>query len=382
MLTTLVTLLQVDLFFRLDSLRFGDRRINRKALVLSLLIIWLLFVLGREFGGHGPGLLPLLLEVISMQWMGSVFLLSIAFLMSDLVCGFGFFFRKQKGHIRAGALALGVLMVIVAHVQGLRAPVVERYAVFMEGLPADLDGTTVAVMSDFHAGEMGIDADWLSARVDQANRLKPDMVLLAGDLFERGSNPEEMIPVMRKLKATFGIYAVRGNHDRRRSSRRDVTAEILKGAGIPLLENRWVSVKAGLVIAGVEDLTMSRRHGQDGEKSLEAALVGRPDAPTILLSHTPLHLEEAAAMGVNLMVFGHTHGGQIWPFNYLVGLVYPVVSGEAEIDGMTVIVGRGTGTWGPRMRLWLPGEISLIMLRSGQVANKETGRYRLQETES
>jgi predicted MPP superfamily phosphohydrolase len=86
--------------------------------------------------------------------------------------------------------------------------------------------------------------------------------------------------------------------------------------------------------------------------------------PTILLSHTPWLTGRVADSGVEIMLSGHTHNGQIWPFNYLVRREYPHVGGRYDMGGTTLIVGRGTGTWGPRMRLWRPGEITLITLRS------------------
>lgn len=91
-------------------------------------------------------------------------------------------------------------------------------------------------------------------------------------------------------------------------------------------------------------------------------LSGRPPGAAVLLSHTPWQAREAAAAGAGLMLSGHTHGGQIWPFSYLIRLRYPLLAGRYQIDQMTVIVCRGTGTWGPRMRLWHPGEILSIKL--------------------
>ena len=84
---------------------------------------------------------------------------------------------------------------------------------------------------------------------------------------------------------------------------------------------------------------------------------------TILLSHTPWEAEKAAGAGVDLMLSGHTHGGQIWPFSLLVGLRYKLLAGYYDVDGLPVIVCRGTGLWGPRMRLWKPGEILHLTLR-------------------
>ncbi len=95
------------------------------------------------------------------------------------------------------------------------------------------------------------------------------------------------------------------------------------------------------------------------------ALAGRAPGATILLSHAPSQANRVSAAGVDLMLSGHTHGGQIWPFGYLVRREYPLLAGEYAVGGMTVIVCRGTGTWGPRMRLWHPGEILRITLRAG-----------------
>jgi hypothetical protein len=90
-------------------------------------------------------------------------------------------------------------------------------------------------------------------------------------------------------------------------------------------------------------------------------------ATMVLLSHIPNHVHEAAASEVGLMLSGHTHGGQIWPFDYLVGRAYPALAGQSKVGGMALIINRGTGTWGPRMRLWQRSEISRIHLRTGAV---------------
>jgi predicted MPP superfamily phosphohydrolase len=125
-------------------------------------------------------------------------------------------------------------------------------------------------------------------------------------------------------------------------------------------------VRPGLVLAGVDDLTRSRRSGGGRDSAaVERALTGRPAGATIFLSHAPWRAETAARLGAGLMLAAHTHGGQIWPFNYVSATRYPLQAGPYVVDGMPVIVSRGTGTWGPRMRLWRPGEILRITLRAG-----------------
>ena len=360
-LTALVTLLHIYVFWRAYSLPVC-KRFSANAFLALACSWWLVYYLARLFGGHS-GTLPIALEFAAMHWMGSAFLLAVGFLLADVVTGFGFLFRKAVPVVRSLGLACGVCLVLIAHVQGLRPPVVTHVAISVADLPDRLDGTRIAVMADLHAGEMLLGPRWLSERVRQVQALQPDMVVLVGDLFERATEPETVVPVMRRLSAPLGVWAVRGNHDSLRKGRRDVTGEILAGAGIPLLENTWRLAAKGLVVAGIDDLTTARRRREAGETYLDTALKDRPPGVTLLLSHTPWLTERIAAVGVDLMISGHTHAGQIWPFPYLVMTRYPYIAGLYEIDGMPLYVNRGTGTWGPRMRLWAPGEITLITLR-------------------
>jgi uncharacterized protein len=360
-----VTLLHLYVFLRLKSLPLFSRQSNRRVFIGAGVPLWLVFILGRAYGGHEYGFLTAALEVAAMHWMGSLFLIGVGLFIADLVCGFGFLFPKEASiRIRTLGMACGLTLVFIAHVQGLRPPVIETHEVFIKGLAPDLDGTTVAVMADLHAGEMMVGTRWLNARIDQVLGLEPDCIVLVGDLFERGSDPKEMVPVMRRLSAPMGVWAVRGNHDALRSGRRDVTGEILTDAGIRLVSNEWVEMTDGLVLAGIDDLTSSSRRPGEGIVNFDRALANRPAGSTLFLSHTPWMIDRAAAAGVDVMLSGHTHNGQIWPFHYLVRTRYPFVGGRYDIKDMTLIVSRGTGTWGPRMRLWASSEISLITLRT------------------
>ncbi len=172
-----------------------------------------------------------------------------------------------------------------------------------------------------------------------------------------------MIAPFRQLSASYGLWAIPGNHEFYGGSKNN----LFESVGVTSLNNKWVEVRPGLVLAGVEDLTTRSRNGQKNDP-ISIALAGRPPGATILLSHTPWQAEKAAGEGVGLMLSGHTHGGQIWPFGYLVQKRYPLLEGRYEVNGMTVIVCRGTGTWGPRMRLWHPGQILRVTLRGEGVA--------------
>jgi len=360
-LTVLVTLMQLYVFGRAATLPALRGRRPRLALWGSGGLLWLLFVAARTAGHDGAGTPAWVLETLGMTWMAALFLTATAMLAADLATGFGFWWKRAVPLLRGAALLAGAALALTALVQGLRAPAIVRYDVRLKGLPAGLDGTTLAVLSDTHLGTQ-LGPRWFAARVDQTLALKPDAVLLLGDIFEGHGRPEaELLPVIGRLSAPLGVWAVGGNHE---SHGRETSLKLLEDAGIPVLHDRWAEIAPGLVLAGVDDLTSRRRHAGAGGTVAET-LAGRPAGATVLLSHTPWQATEAAAAGAGLMLCGHTHGGQIWPFNYLVALEYPLVGGRYEVAGMTVLVCRGTGTWGPRMRLWRRGEILLVTLRVG-----------------
>ncbi|MGE5236788.1 MAG: metallophosphoesterase [Acidobacteriota bacterium] len=355
------TVMQLYVFWRAATVPLVARRVPRRLLVGGGVLLWAVFAAGHWLGHGGTGRLSAALELISLTWMAALFLLFVALLAIDLFTGFGYFAPRLAPALRGWALLGGTLLSAVALVQGLRPPVVEGYEVRLAGLPAAMDGTVVAGISDLHLGSL-LGAGWLAARVDQVLALHPDAIVLLGDIFEGHGAPESgLLPELSRLRARLGVWAVTGNHESH--GRSNASVRLLESAGIEALHDRWVELGPGLVLAGVDDLTSLQRSGRGGDPISEA-LAGRPQGATILLSHTPWQADEAARLGAGLMLSGHTHGGQIWPFGYLVRMVYPLLGGRYDVDGMPVIVCQGTGTWGPRMRLWRPGEILRITLRS------------------
>lgn len=319
------------------------------------------YVLGRVLDRFGMGGVPLVLEWLGAQWMGVLFLLLTALLVADLVTGFGFAAPRLVVRVRVAALACASALAVLAIAQGHRAPAVNRSEVHLPGLPMVGDGLKVAHLSDLHLGSL-LGTRWLAARIAQTEALRPDLIVITGDLVDGDSaEVERLLPLLRTLHAPLGVFAVTGNHEFYAGLDRSVA--LLASAGFRVLRDAHVEVTPGLVLAGVDDLTARKQFGLDNDP-ISRALQGRPAGATILLSHTPWRGAEAAAGGVSLMLCGHTHDGQIWPFGYLVRLQYPHVGGSSRIDGMTMLVSRGTGTWGPRMRLFRRSEINLITLRT------------------
>ena len=358
------TLMHVYVFWRAASVPFVKRTVPRGMLVGAGVLLWAVVFISRLHGRDGSVAAAKTLEMIGMTWLGVLFLVFVSLLAVDLLTGFGVLLPRRSPSLRGWALVAGGLLSAVAIVQGSRPPIVEDFEVRLPGLSESMDGTVLVAMSDLHVGSV-LDERWLSARVDQVRALHPDLVVLLGDLFEgHGAPLGGVSPILGTLSAPMGVWAVPGNHESHGG--RDNTMLPVEEAGIRVLRNRWVEVRPGLVLAGVEDLTAARRAGNGGD-TVDRAFAGRPRGAGILLSHTPLHADRAAVAGAGLMLSGHTHGGQIWPFGYLTRIVYPLFEGEYDVDGMKVIVSRGTGTWGARMRLWRPAQILRITLRTSRI---------------
>ena len=348
-------------FWRAASVPFVAR-VPRWAYVALAVFLASSYILARILYRFVPPFVVAPLEWVGANWMGVVFLAFFGLLAVDLATGFGFLFKERIPALRAGALVVAAVFSVVAVLQALRPPVVSQHEIRLKGLPPERDGTTLVLLSDLHLGTL-LGKSWLAARIGQVEALKPDLVVLCGDILEGDSVREgDFGPVLARFAAPLGRYAVTGNHEYYAGIEESI--RILQGAGFTVLRDEAVEVRPGLVLAGVDDLTARRQFGKDGAP-VQKALAGRPAGATVLLSHSPWKAEVAARDGVGLMLSGHTHAGQIWPFGYLTRMQYPLLDGRYDVAGMPVIVCRGTGTWGPRMRLFRPSEILRITLRAG-----------------
>jgi predicted MPP superfamily phosphohydrolase len=161
------------------------------------------------------------------------------------------------------------------------------------------------------------------------------------------------------LRSRRGSYFVTGNHEYF-SGFREWIAEV-ESFGLTVLRNNRVAVD-GIDLAGVNDVTGSAY--DDGPDYARALADRDPAKPVVLMAHQPIQVHEAQRHRVDLQLSGHTHGGQIVPFSYLVGLQQPVVAGYARFGETQLYVSRGAGFWGPPVRVGAPPDITLIELRS------------------
>ncbi len=266
------------------------------------------------------------------------------------------FFQKTI-NICSGIFALGYLGAGV--VEGAMEPKVERVRIPLK----NLNGKFKAVqISDLHIGGL-IEESVVRSIVAEVNALSPDFIVLTGDIIDTEiSKISKAMAELGNLKAPLGVYFVTGNHEYFHGV--GVLLEALKKQGVIVLENSCVQIKkdsALLNLAGVYDL-FGRRIGAL-EPDLQKALQNRVEnAPTILLAHQPrFALEVEKSDKVDLILSGHTHGGQIFPFRFLVKLQQPYLKGLYKHNEETQIyVNRGTGFWGPPVRILSRSEITLF----------------------
>lgn len=344
----------------------------RYAVALTLLALTALALAG--FDVWGGWFTPAQLR--PAVWVGQAFLAACLYLFLGLVpvwlvCVGIWLVRWRHDHGRAGrrrlnriasplVVAVSVGLVAYGAVEAAR-PSITRLEVSSPALPQQFDGVRVALVTDLHAGAVR-SSSFTREVVDLVDAERPDLVVVVGDLVDGDAarySPE--IAPLADLEAPLGVHATTGNHEMFRDTANWVTA--FEDVGLTMLQNSAVPLERGgatITLAGVHDLTGEGRWAPDYEAALGGTDAG---AFTLLAAHQPLQALDVEGRGVDLQLSGHTHGGQMWPINYLVPLQQPMLEGKATVGDTTVVTSRGVGAWGPAIRVAAPPEVPIITLR-------------------
>ena len=312
---------------------------------LGLAILYVSYPLGRYLYHHGMPRLGTVLEYGGGIWMGSLVLLLSALGLVDLVTLFGLVLKPWVVPLRTTAIGVALVLAVVAWFGGFVRPRTVELEVELPNLPAAADGLVVAHLTDLHLGAL-IGERRLRSVIEQIGTMNPDLVVVTGDLVDGDAGTvENMVPALKALTAPLGVYSILGNHEiyagpercrgpdaqlrfcgpRQRGGRGHARAVGRRSSGQrPRPRDRWSRRRSRCI---------AHRGGGGQCRHLPPAF------PRQRRRRLP-------AAGAGLMLNGHTHGGQIWPFHYMVLRAYPHLAGVRKIGDMTQVVSRGAGRWG------------------------------------
>ncbi|KPK88168.1 hypothetical protein AMJ80_11360 [bacterium SM23_31] len=248
-----------------------------------------------------------------------------------------------------------------------RRPAVVEIFVPVDDLPDDLEGFRIVQITDIHVSST-INRSYVQAIVDQANNAEPDVIVFTGDLADDTvPHLRDNVAPLSQLSAPYGCYFVTGNHEY--YSGVEAWIEEVKRLGFTVLLNEHRILQRGegsILLAGVTDHEAGRtlqQHASSPEASLNGA---SPNHVKVLLAHQPRSIYSASKLGFDLQISGHTHGGQFFPWHFVVGLQQPYISGLHRHDNTWIYVSRGAGYWGPPLRIGSRSEIAVIILTAAK----------------
>ena len=344
--------------------------------VLLLLIAEHHLVTRTFFGSMASPEVPGQVLVVLGWAFASLILLALLLLIRDLLGIVVWALRGRTGRVLLGGSRLGIALGLISTGlsavgvwQAIRVPDVKTMEIVLPRLPAELDGLRIVQLTDLHASRL-LQAPWLQAVVNKTNALKPDLILITGDLVDGSPRARvDDVQPLKDLRARYGVFAIPGNHEYYVDYVHWLPA--FEHLGLHMLLNEHVLITHNgrdLVLAGVTD--KAAQPFKLPEPDIIKALKGAPAGdPVILLSHRPGGALVNAGQGVDLQLSGHTHGGQILGPHLIAKWANEgFVSGLYAVAGMQLYVSNGTGLWnGFPVRLGRPSEITEIVLRAPKV---------------
>lgn len=344
--------------------------LNSKVYWFFFLLLSFSYLFSRFSEKFLPTVLYEGLTIVGAYWMAFMFYFLLIITLLDLLRLFDRWLGLVPMDIKQSlnpALGLTVFIVVIGIVSygawNASHPRINHYDLSIAKQAHSLKQLHIVMVSDIHLGTI-IHNDHLTKLVNNVNDLKPDLVLFAGDIFDENiesTNKQQVADSFRKLRATYGAFAVLGNHEYI-GGNADEAINYLGEAGVKVLRDSSQEIAGSFYLIGRDDLSGSRFNGAK-RKDLKTIMQGvNHSLPIILMDHQPSQLEEPAEQGIDLQVSGHTHSGQIFPIQFITERIFEQDWGLLRKGDFQLIVSSGYGTWGPPIRVGNTPEIVDIMI--------------------
>ncbi len=344
----------------------------RGVYIAAFLFLSLSYLVGRLMERVALTWLSDLLVMLGSFWLAAmVYFLLFAFAI-DILRLLNYFLHFFPASLSVNSeqtkeitslVVLGIVAIIVlGGYLNARMPRIKTLNLTIPKNGRSLKSLNIAVASDIHLGTI-ICKSRLEKIVSLMNSLDPDLVLLPGDVVDEDLGPvikNNLGETLRKIRSKFGIFAITGNHEYIGGV--EPACRYLSDHGITMLRDSSVKIADSFYIVGREDISIRGFAGKT-RKPLEEIMSGVDRSyPIILMDHQPFRLEEAETHGADLQLSGHTHHGQLWPFNFITKKVYELSWGYKKRGNTHYYVSCGVGTWGPPVRTGNRPEILNIKL--------------------
>lgn len=272
---------------------------------------------------------------------------------------------EQTKHVLFFIIIISTFIVTAAGYLNARSPRIKELNITINKKAGSQKTLTMAVASDIHLGTI-ICKSRLETIAAKINSLNADIVLLPGDVVDEDIGPvikQNLGETLRKIRSKYGVFAVTGNHEYIGGV--ESACKYLVEHGIVMLRDSFVKIDDSFYIIGREDRAIRGFAGKT-RKPLDVIMEGiDKNLPMILMDHQPVKLAEAENHGIDLQLSGHTHHGQLWPFNFITKKVYELSWGHKKRGDTHFYVSCGAGTWGPPVRTGNKPEIIKINLVLG-----------------
>ena len=331
---------------------------------LLLLIVAISFILERIIGVYLPGPVNSGLSIVGGTWLAILYYLVLfcaavdLLRLADRIHPFIPATWRQSPHIAGGIVVAMVTVIVAFGIWNAMNTVWRQYDIAIDKPAGDLRELRIILVTDIHLGKV-VGNNRLEELVEAINARHPDLVLLGGDVIDEDIGhfvDQGMAATFRRLNPRFGVFAVLGNHEYI-GGQTEVAVELLRSGGITVLRDTCIMVGDRFVLAGRDDWDRSR-FVSTPRKFLREFLAGADTTkPLLLMDHQPRSMDEAAAAGVDLMMSGHTHRGQLFPNQWVTKSLYETDWGYLRKGTMNVIVSAGFGTWGPPVRTSAASEV-------------------------